>query len=169
MNQDKVLTYAGLLEMSFDQTLRVAGSVPEANRCLQLEPGRVQPTWILGHLANTLNAVINLWMFRGENLMPKGWGRIFAPDFIGGNPVTGSPGDYPAWGDVLEQYAAVTQKVLADIRTLDDAVLPNPLPGLVPEPLRERFSSHEAALRMMVVHDNHHRGQMALLAKLNGA
>ena len=169
MSQDKVQTYAGLLDMSFSETARVAGIMPEANRCLQLEDGRVQPTWLIGHLANTLNVVVHSWMFGHESLLPKPWGRIFAPDFAGGNPVTGNPDDYPAWDDVVGQYKALTQKVLEGIRTLDDAVLPTPLAGKVPEPMRERFSSHEATLRMMVVHDNYHRGQLGLLAKLKSA
>jgi hypothetical protein len=167
MSQDKVLSYAGLLEMSFAETLRVAGLVPEPNRCLQLEDGRVQPTWLIGHLANTLNAVVNMWMFQHDNAMPKGWGRMFAPDFAGGNPPTCQSEDYPPWDDVVDQYRAITQKVLADIRTMDDSALGNPLPGDVPEALRQRFSTIEQGLKMMVVHDNYHRGQLGLLAKLS--
>lgn len=166
MSQVKVETYAALLEMGFSETLRVAGIVPESNRCLQLEEGRVQPLWLIGHLANTLNVVTNMWMFGGENVMPKGWGRIFAPDFAGGKLPTSNPDDYPPWDEVVSQYAAIAQKVVGDVRTLDDSVLGNPLPGEVPEPLRQKFPSIEQSLRMMVAHDNYHRGQLGLLAKL---
>jgi hypothetical protein len=169
MSQDKVSVYRSLLQRSFKDTVRVARTVPESNRCLQLEDGRVQPTWLVGHLANTVNVVVHSWMFEGVSLLPKGWGRMFAPDFAGGTPVTCNPEDYPPFEDVVSHYAQITSQVLEDLQALMDEDLPKPLKGNVPEPLREHFPTNDAALTMMVLHDNYHRGQLGLLAKLAGS
>lgn len=166
MSQDRIQTYAGILEWSFAETLRVANAIPESNRLLQIEEGRVQPLWLVGHLANTLNTIVNMWMFERESLMPKGWGRIFAPDFGGGNPVTANAADYPAWDEVVRLYETISRTVLEQIQSLDDSVLSNPLPGSIPEGIRKKFPSYDASLRIMVIHDNYHRGQLGLLSKL---
>ena len=166
MSQERIQTYAGILEWSYAETLRIARAMPEPNRMLQLEDGRVQPLWLLGHLTNTMNVIVNMWIAEKENLLPKGWNRKFAPDFGGGDPVTNNAADYPAWDEVVRHYELVSQTVLAQIRALDDAILSQPLPGPAPDAIRAKFPTCDAALRLMVFHDNYHRGHLGLLSKL---
>jgi hypothetical protein len=100
-------------------------------------------------------------------LLPKGYGRMFAPDFAGGLPITPDPGNYPAWDDVLAVYEQIMTAAIEGMGKLHDTVLPDPLPGDVPEALRNFFSTNGKTLNIMVSHDSYHRGQIGMLSKLN--
>ena len=156
-------------QLSFcrEQTLKTASGVPEAVRLVQLRPGKGHPLWLLGHLANTANVVIIQWALNGENVTPKGFGKKFAPDFGGGDPVTTNAADYPSWDEVVGVYEKAFDAALDGVKKLTDADLPNPLPGRIPDPLRQHFSSVGKTLNIMVLHDSYHRGQIGLLGALD--
>ncbi len=149
-----------------DETLRIAGNVPESHWLKQLVDGKAHPMWLIGHLTNTVNTVVVRWTL-GERLeMPKGFGRRFAPDFAGGLPITGNAEDYPEWDEVVSLYRLVMTTAIDGIGKLADDELPNPLPGEVPDQLRGFFSSIGRSLSIMVSHDSYHRGQIGMLSKL---
>ncbi|MDZ4861009.1 MAG: DinB family protein [Candidatus Hydrogenedentes bacterium] len=162
----KIELLAEQLASCGDQTLKVAARVPDANRFLQLRPGKAHPLWLVGHLANTINVVIIQWALNGENMVPKGFGKKFAPDFAGGDPISPNAEDYPAWDAVIAIYAEAIQKALEKLKQAADADLPKPLPGRIPEPLRDHFGNVGQTLNIMVSHDSYHRGQLGMLGAL---
>lgn len=165
MANTKMAVYATLLETARAETLAAAAAVPEDRRLYQLAPGKATPLWLMGHLANTINAVVRLWILERESLLTREQAKRFAPDFAGGAPPSDDPAAYPPWDEVVALYDQAMVDAIAGIPALDDALLPGPLPGRMPEPLRGFFSSVEFTLGRMVAHDSYHRGQMALLAK----
>ena len=156
-------------QLSFcrEQTLKTASGVPEGSRLLQLRPAKAHPLWLVGHLANTANVVMIQWTLNGENVARKGFGKMFAPDFGGGAPVTTNAADYPSWDDVVAAYDKAMGAAIDGVKTISEADLPNPLPGRIPDPLRQHFSSVGRALNMMVLHDSYHRGQIGLIGALD--
>ena len=166
MSNAKIALYVEMLEKAKNDTLRVAGSVPEGSRLRQLAPGKATPLWLVGHLTNTMNTVVIRWVVLGESLVDREFGKQFAPDFAGGTPPGTDAAQYPAWDEVLARYDAVMTAAIAALATLDDSVLPEPLPGRVPDPLRQFFSSVGVTLNQMVAHDAYHRGQMAMIGAL---
>ena len=156
-------------QLSFcrEQTLKTASGVPESARLLQLRPAKAHPLWLLGHLANTANVVMIQWALNGENIAPKGFGKKFAPDFGGGDAVTTNVADYPAWDEVVGTYEKAMDTAIDGVKKLGEADLPKPLPGRIPDPLRQHFSSIGKSLNMMVLHDSYHRGQIGLLGALD--
>jgi hypothetical protein len=168
MASPKLDVFALLLKMCRNETLRVAGSVPPERRLFQLKEGKAHPLWLVGHLANTVNSVVLQWMLQDQSLAPKGFGRKFAPDFIGGAPVTANPDDYLPWDDVLGIYEKVLTQAIDGLAKLNDADLPNPLKGDVPEGMRDFFKTNEITLGIMIGHDSYHRGQIGLLSRLEG-
>ena len=150
-----------------EQTIKIAAGVPVESRFTQLKDGKAHPLWLLGHLANTANVVMLQWALNGENVTPKGFGRKFAPDFGGGDPVTTDPSAYPAWDEVVAVYERALTAAIDGVRKLDDSTLADPLPGRIPEPLRVHFSSIGVTLNIMVSHDSYHRGQMGMLSALH--
>lgn len=159
-------TIADLLAFGHEQTLKTAERVPDEKRLVQPRDGKAHPLWLVGHLANTANVVMLQWTLNGDSITPKGFGKKFAPDFGGGDPIVSDPAQYPSWDEVIRIYAEAMNKAIDGIRTLDDAVLPDPLPGRIPDPLRSFFSSVGRTLQLMVNHDAYHRGQIGLLAAL---
>ena len=163
----KVELLAEQLTFCREQTLKTASGVPEGARLLQLRPGKGHALWLLGHVANTANVVMLQWTLNGESVTPKGFGKKFAPDFGGGDPVTGDAADYPAWDVVIDTYGKAMSAAIDSVKKLTDADLPAPVPGRIPDPLRQYFSSVGKALSIMVLHDSYHRGQIGLLGALD--
>ncbi|MCF6285235.1 MAG: DinB family protein [Candidatus Hydrogenedentes bacterium] len=167
MSNVRVSLLADLLEGAQKHTLEIAASVPESHRLKQLQEGKATPLWCVGHLANTINAIVLVYTLEEASLMSKEQSVLFSPDFIGGKAPTGNADDYPGWDEVIEIYNTVFAKALAGIRNLDDDVLGNPLPGKIPEDFRAFFSSIGATLGIMINHDAYHRGQIGMIAKLD--
>jgi hypothetical protein len=165
MSSVKVSVYATLLAKAREETLAAAAAVPEDRRLYQLGAGKATPLWLLGHLANTVNAVLRLWILERESLLDRAQSMCFAPDFAGGKAPTADPADYAPWEEVVALYDRVMADAIEGVAALEDALLPEPLPGRMPEPLRGFFSSVEFSLGRMVAHDAYHRGQLAMLAK----
>lgn len=167
MSNTKMQLYIELLEAARKQTVQTAAGVPEGKRFKQLQEGKATPAWLVGHLANTINVLVVMFILEGESLLSKEQGFTFAPDFAGGKAPTENPEEYPAWDEIITLYNAVFDRALEGLAKLDDSALPDPMSGNMPERLREHFSSVEVTLGFMVSHDAYHRGQIGLLSKLN--
>ncbi len=167
MSKTKTQLYIDLLEGARKHTLQVAESVPEGKRFKQLQEGKATPAWLVGHLANTMNVLVVMFILEGDSLLTKEQGNTFAPDFAGGKAPTENPDEYPAWDEIIAIYNKVFDAAIEGLSKLDDSALPNPLSSKMPDRLREHFSSVEVTLGFMVSHDAYHRGQIGLLSKLN--
>lgn len=164
MSKAKVEVFLELLEISKRETLKTAGRVPVERRYKQAGEGKAHPLWLLGHLANTVDVVGSVWAFGQQRVLPKGYGLKFAPDFAGGEPVTANPSAYPNWDEILSLYEAAFDQFLERCRTLEDSDLPKEGRGRIPEELKGHFSTIGTILRILTLHESHHRGQMSLLA-----
>ena len=168
MGRAKIELYVEMLEKAKAETLAAAGKVGQSQALYQGREATATPLWLLGHMANALNGVTLIWVFCGEGVLTREQRKPFAPDFAGGAPPTSDATAYPPWQDVIQCYNAVMTKVIEEVRAMEDAWLPKPLKGEVPEPLRAFFPSNGATLNQMVSHDAYHRGQIALLTRLAG-
>lgn len=167
MSNTKTKLYIEMLENARKQTLQIAGGVPENKRFKQLQTGKATPAWLVGHLANTINVLVVMFILEGDSLVNKELSLSFAPDFAGGKAPTENQDEYPPWDEILALYNKVFDTALAGLAKLDDSALPAPLSSKTPDRLREHFSSVEVTLGFMISHDAYHRGQIGLLSKLN--
>lgn len=155
--------YAEFFEQEFNAVLGVAKSIEPSNYMKQLKEGKAHPMWLLGHLANTNNVLINMWCCEGESLLPSEWRLMFSPDFAGGTPPSSDADFYPSWDEVLEVYTTISKACVSGIKGISDEVLEGPLIGNVPDMIREHFKTIDNALRTVTLHSAYHRGQMALI------
>ena len=166
MENTRVQVYAGLLNQCRTETLQTLEKVSETRRFAQLAPGKSTPLWLVGHLANTVNAVVLLYTLGEKSLLGRDLAMKFAPDFAGGQPPTANADDYPPWDEIAGLYDQVLTKAVSLIpMNLRDADLEH-VPAHMPAPLRDFFSSNEVVLKRMVLHDSYHRGQLGMLANL---
>jgi hypothetical protein len=168
MGQEAVLTLCQMLEMCKNGTLKTCEAVKSENRFHQLKEGKAHPLWLLGHLANTIDVVGNLWTYNQAPVVAKKYKFKFAPDFAGGDPISTDPGNYPSWDDLLSDYTAAFDAFLENVRKTQDAELPLDPRGPVREDRKDFFNSIGKNVQVMVLHDTHHRGQISMMAKLNG-
>jgi len=166
MSGVKIDLMVEMLKMCRNMTLDAAKKMPEDKRLKQLKEGKATPLWLLGHMANTFNTVFLIWSMEKESMLSKELSMKFAPDFVGGTPPTTNADDYPAWDDVVALYEKAITEAIDAAKTLTDEDWDKPLPGGIPEPLREFFSSIGRVLEIMVMHDSHHRGQIGMIANL---
>lgn len=159
--------YADLWDAEVKATLAAAEKVAEAKRYNVAQEGKSHPLWLIGHLANTNNLLIGMWCCENDSMLAKEYGKKFAPDFAGGDPIVTDPDNYPAWDEVLAQYKAVGDACGKGIRALPEEDLDKPLRGGAPENMQKMFGSIENAIRTMIRHEAHHRGQLAMLAALD--
>ena len=168
MSDARAMVYANELERCIRATVKLAESIDAEKRYVQARPGKAHPAWLLGHLTSALDNNVGLWVLNGKRMLPKGWGRPFAPDFAGGNPITDNADDYPAWDDVLAEYQKIGAACVEGIRALTTEQLDGELRGNVPEQFKSFFGNTEETLSTMIRHDSHHRGQIAMLAGSGG-
>lgn len=157
---------ADMLWDSCGHTLQIVQSIEPDNRLRQLAPGKAHPLWLLGHLSNTLDTIVRGWMFCKEPILSKPQRKMFAPEFVGGNPITDNPDDYLSWEETEALYKKVVKATIEELRNFPDEDLPKPLKAEMPEQFRELFPTAESTLTRMINHDAYHRGQMALINKL---
>jgi len=155
---------ADLLKANRDMTVKACAACPEDKRLYQLADGKATPLWLLGHMANVANFV-GITMGLGKDpVFPADWSAKFNPTEFGGGPITTDAANYPAWDDLVAKYTEV-MTVLADgTAALEDSQLTGPALGTVPPPMAAMVPNLQAAIVMHVLHDPHHRGQLALLA-----
>jgi hypothetical protein len=167
MSHTKIDVYIEMLEKAKRDTLNVAGGVDEAHRFVQLKEAGATPLWLLGHLTGTMNTLGLEWIIGGESRISPEVAKAFAPDFGGGTPPSTNPGDYPAWDELVALYGELMDQFIDGLKGMDDSALAEGLRGEVAEVLREYFTSNAVALNQLISHDAHHRGQMAMMAKLD--
>lgn len=156
---------AALIQGSAGQTKTAAKGCPEGKRYHQVAEGKATPLWLMGHLANVANftgVVIGLGQ---ESLLPPTFNKCFTPTEFGGGPVTTNAEDYPSWEEVNEGYEKVMTVLGEGIAALTDEQLAGPCLGKVPPPMAGMLSNIQASIAMNIIHDSHHCGQLALLAK----
>lgn len=167
MDNPRLDQIIALLRMGRKHTLTIADSVPKSHRFKQLATGKATPTWLLGHLARTVDRIVIVWTLEQESILGDKLGQSFAPAHIGGIAPSTDPADYPPWDGIKLLYVQVMRAAIAGLGELSDADLDKPLPGDVPDDYRERFPTIGAALKLIIAHDAYHRGQMGLLANLD--
>ena len=155
--------YAQLMELEMKIVLATAVKIDPAKYLKQWREEKAHPLWLLGHIANTNNLLINMWCCAGESKLPKEWREKFSPDFGGGVAPRPEADFYPTWDEVLEAYKEVTQFCIDTVPTLTDEELAGPMRGGAPEPIQERFKTVDNALRVVTLHSAYHRGQMAMI------
>ena len=155
--------YAELIEKELNTVIAAADTIDPAKYLKQWKESKAHPLWLLGHIANTNNLLINMWCCEGESLMPRDWRNKFAPDFGGGIAPCPDADFYPSWDEILEVYKTVTQACIDGVPLLSDEILSGPLRGNAPEPIQERFQTVDNAIRIVTLHSAYHRGQMALI------
>jgi len=168
MSDARAAVYASELERCISTTVKLAESIDADKRYVQAREGKAHPAWLLGHLASSLDNNVGVWVLNGDRMLPKGWGRPFAPDFAGGNPITENTDEYPIWGDILGVYKKIGAACVEGVRALTTEELDGDLHGNVPDQFRAIFGNVEATISTMIRHDSHHRGQMAMLAGKGG-
>lgn len=167
MSDARAEFFAVELQGCIDATVKLAAGIPPEARFNQAKPGGAHPAWLLGHLANTLDAVVLPWALDAPRVLPKSYGRQFAPEFVGGEPITTRVDDYPAWDEILSQYEKVGAACVEGIRALTAEALDGELRGNAPDQFKEMLGNTRATIAAMIRHDSHHRGQMALLASMH--
>jgi hypothetical protein len=166
MSQNTIEFIAGLIDRCRDLTLQTAGKVPDTHRFRQLQEGKAHPLWLVGHLAGATNAVALHWVLGAPSVLDKSFGKMFAPDFMQGDPITTNPANYLAWDEVVATYERVMRHYTETLRTFNDEDLAGPPKGQLPDPLKAYFPTLGMGVGMMVGHDSHHRGQIAMIANL---
>jgi hypothetical protein len=167
VSKDRVETLAEVFQHSMDETLKAAREIPAEKRMKQLQAGKGHPLWHIGHLAFAFDVVLNRLALGGDSVLPGEYSVKFAPDFVGGAPVTANAGDYPSWDEVVEQYEKAGKAAIANIRALDDSDLPGGPKGPVPDTMADFFAVLGGTIGHMAIHDSYHRGQMKLICALD--
>lgn len=166
MSTSRTELYAELFETAINATTEAARNIPEGKRLFQAAEGKGHPLWLLGHLTNSSNLVVNMWSLGGESVLPREYGKVFSPAVAGGAPITPDASAYPAWDEVVENYEKAGAKCVEGIKTLSDDELPGDFKGKAPDQFKTHFGNLEGALRTMLLHDAYHRGQFSLLVAL---
>jgi hypothetical protein len=166
MSRSKIEVYEELYKTAFAETAKAAGNVPADKRMQQTKDGKAHPLWLLGHLAFATDAILNSVLLGGEMALPGQYRKMFAPDMIGGAPVTTDTSAYPAWDDIVAQYGKVSANALELLKGAQDSDLAGGMKGNAPPGREEFFKSFEGVLNRLLQHDAYHRGQMNLLAKM---
>lgn len=166
MSNPKIDVYVLQLKMMAKSAKAEAAKVDESKRLTQATEGKAHPLWIIGHLAWSVDVIVNGILLGQKPQLPREWGKLFGPSIFGGDPVTPDAGKYPDWDALLTAYQETTDRAIEAVSGLADADLPGPVKGNPPGAVKEMFRTLETSLAGLIAHDAHHRGQMALLATL---
>lgn len=166
MANERVATIMDSFKYAFKRTGDLVADIPAEAQTYQAAEGKGHALWYMGHLAFSLDLIVNQWFLNGESVIPKEYGAKFAPGVMGGGPVSGNASDYPAWDEVLENYRKAGAKTLELMGALSDEDLAGDLRGDVPDQARSFFGKLGESLIGMAAHDSHHRGQIAMLKSM---
>lgn len=158
---------AGMMEAATDATIKVAEEIPEGKRMAQIKDGKSHPLWLLGHVANTTSGAVIGLVLGQKPVCPKEYRSLFAPAFLGGEAIRSDAEHYPSWDEVMENYKKTAAAAIEGIKGLSDEDLAGPAKGPVPDQLKDMFAVTEKSIISFVLHDAHHKGQMATLAGLD--
>lgn len=157
---------AGMMQAATDATIKVAEEIPEGNRMTQIKDGKSHPLWLLGHIANTTSGAVMGLILGQKPVCPKEYRKLFSPAFLGGELIQSDAAHYPPWDEVMENYKKTAAAAIEGIKGLSDEELAGPAKGPVPDQLKDMFAVKEKAIISFVIHDAHHKGQMATLGAL---
>ncbi|NUM54982.1 MAG: DinB family protein [Candidatus Hydrogenedentes bacterium] len=166
MSRTKMEVYEKQYAEAFRQTARAAEKVNAEKRLRQAAPNKAHPLWLMGHLALEADTMLNSVLFGAPMTLPDAYGKLFAPHFMGGGPISPDASAYPAWDDVLAEYRRVSSHALERMAASNDTDLAGDIKGVAPRGFEKFIKSFEGLLSFMLQHDAYHRGQLALLAKL---
>jgi len=167
MSNAKTELLAVQFKGAIDATVKAAAAVPENVRLTQLKEGKAHPLWLVGHLSQALDLIVNQWILAGEGQLPAESHPKFAPDIMGGVPITANGDDYPSWDDTVANYEAIGAKAVELISALGDDELGSDLKGDIPDAARSFFGNVGESLATMLQHDAYHRGQLNMIVSLN--
>ncbi|MFP6583602.1 MAG: DinB family protein [Candidatus Hydrogenedentota bacterium] len=155
--------HSTLFNEAITAALSTADAVTEDKRYRQLKEGKSHPLWLLGHIANTNNLLVNMWCLEGTPMFPKDFIPKFSPDFADGIDPTPDPGFYPSWDETVALFKAIGESCVEGIAKLTDDELNGPLRGGAPDAMKERFGNVDQTIRGMALHCEYHRGQIAII------
>lgn len=156
-------TLARTLKGCIAQTEKYIGKTPENRRFAQIAPGKATPIWLVGHCACVADFLGNVIGLGQKGILPKEYRQKFMPVEFGGIPITNNPADYPAWDEVVENYKKVMNALAAGTAQIADEDLPGPTKTPTPDPLKGMITCLQDAITLHIIHDSHHRGQLALI------
>lgn len=157
-------TLARLLQITQGQTEKYIKSCPENKRLAQISAGKATPLWLVGHLAAVTEFLGNVIGMNQKGILPPDYRKKFMPVEFGGNPITTNPADYPSWDEVVSNYKKVMGSLAESTAGVPDEELNGPTRGATPERLNSMITCLQDAITIHIVHDSHHRGQLALIA-----
>jgi len=158
-------TLARLLAGAQSQTEKYLKSCPEGRRYFNLGDNKATPIWLAGHMANTAEFIGNvIGLGSPSGAIQDTWRRKFTPDQFGGDKISTNAADYPAWEEIGNAYKKVMSHLAQEVAGLSDEQLLAAPKGKVPPPLAGMLSTVQDCITLNIVHDSHHRGQLALLA-----
>lgn len=166
MAKTLIHVHQAMFKKEIDATFTVIDSVDPAKRMKQLQDGKSHPLWLVGHLANTNNLLINRWCLEGASLLPKEWIVKFSPDFSGGTAPTADAAFYPSWDEVAKTYKEIANACVEGIGNLSEELLLGPLRGGAPGAMQAMFGNVDDMIRAMTAHNAYHRGQIGMLNAL---
>lgn len=156
---------AGMMETETAYTIWTAEGIPEDKRTVQFKVGKSHPLWLLGHVADVMSGRVIGMVLGQKPVCPQEYGPLFTPD-LGGGAIQSDAAHYPSWDEVLENYKKAAAVAIEGIKGLSDEDLAGPPKGPVPDQLKDLFAVTEKTIIGFILHDAHHRGQMAALAAL---
>ncbi len=127
----------------------------------QVCPGGNHALWIVGHLANSDNAIVG--MIAPEK---KVEGPAFTAKFRAGTQPTGNPSDYPPAEEVLAYWRERRQALASVVEGLTDADLEKPLPQ--GSPLAARLPDAGGLVSFISFHEGMHAGQLTMARRALG-
>ena len=142
------------LRKSRDRTLvRIEDMV---DHCMvpSTSPGGPHTLWILGHLAYIEGLVIHSFMLGEPNPLAE-W-----VDPFDGAEVSGRPGDYPPFEEVLARCGAVREGTIRRLEGLRETDLET-VGRNVPEGWEDTFGTYRRCFQYVADHWYMHRGQLA--------
>ena len=154
---------AHLVSTSQGQTEKYIKKCPEALRFTQFAPGKATPIWLVGHLANVAEFLGNVMGMNAPVGLPANYRKLFMPVEFGGVAITANPADYPSWDEVVANYAKVMARLAEEARGIPDSELLGATRGKVPDPVKGMIGCLQDSLTVNILHDSHHRGQLAML------
>lgn len=154
---------AGMLKGCLEQTKKYIDKTTEAQRFVQIADGKATPLWLVGHMAFGIDFLGNVLTLGLEPALPADFNAKFSPTEFGGAAITTDPANYPSWDEVVKGYEDAMARLIEGVSALTDDDLPGAPKGDVPDMLKSMLSSVQAGIALEVIHDSHHRGQLALL------
>lgn len=155
--------HKSLFEKETAATITLIDAVDPDKRMRQLKEGKSHPLWLIGHVANTNNLLVNMWCLEGDPLFPKDLIGKFSPDFSGGTPPSADPSFYPSWDEVVELYKTVATACVEGIGNLSEELILGPLRGDAPPPMKAMFGNVDDTIRATATHNAYHRGQIGII------